>query len=74
MTILASDLDAAAAIAHEAYEAAAIEAGWLNPKHRLEWAAVPEPSRAILRASIAAVLDWSTSGRRPDPLETPALF
>lgn len=43
-------------VSHNAYEAAAINAGWeTNPRSRVPWAEVPEANKATMRASIDAV-------------------
>ena len=50
-------LEAACAAAHNAYEAAAHEAGWTtNIQSRKPWAEVPEANKAAMRAGIGAAL------------------
>lgn len=46
---------------HDAYEAAAVEAGWeTQERSRKPWADVPEANKATMRATVRAVLesDW----------------
>jgi hypothetical protein len=44
-------------VAHNAYEAAAAEQGWVtNPRSRVPWEEVPDANRATTRAAIRAVL------------------
>ena len=50
-------LEEACIAAHDAYEAAAHEAGWAtNPQSRKPWAEVPEANKAAMRAGIGAAL------------------
>lgn len=50
-------LEAACVAAHNAYEAAAHEAGWTtNIQSRKPWAEVPEANKAAMRAGIGAAL------------------
>lgn len=44
-------------VMHDAYERAAIGAGWdTNPASRKPWAEVPEPNKITMRAAVAALL------------------
>ena len=70
-TITEAHLDRACKIAHDAYESAAVARGWLAPSARIPWSEVHGASRAILRASVAAVLSFERAERRnaePDAL------
>ena len=50
-------LEAACIAAHDAYEAAAHEAGWTtNTQSRKPWAEVPEANKVAMRAGIGAAL------------------
>ena len=50
-------LEAACVAAHNAYEAAAHEAGWItNTQSRKPWAEVPEANKIAMRAGIGAAL------------------
>lgn len=50
-------LEAACVAAHNAYEAAAHEAGWTtNTQSRKPWAEVPEANKVAMRAGISAAL------------------
>lgn len=62
-------------IAHEAYEKAAVGAGWeTNEKSRKRWEEVPEANRACTRAAVRAVLEGmgkiTGEPKKPDPKET----
>lgn len=53
------DIDAACAVMHDAYEKAALGAGWeTNPASRKEWKDVPPANQATMRAAVAALLHW----------------
>ena len=44
---------------HDAYEAAAAEAGWQTQQaSRVPWADVPEANKATMRAAVTALLGW----------------
>jgi hypothetical protein len=44
---------------HDAYEQAALGAGWeTNPASRKPWADVPEANKATMRAAVIALLGW----------------
>jgi hypothetical protein len=46
-------------VMHDAYEAAAVGAGWdTNPASRKPWADVPEANKATMRVSVSALLDY----------------
>lgn len=52
-------VEAACEVMHDAYEKAAVGAGWeTNPASRKPWADVPEANKATMRAAVGAVLDW----------------
>jgi hypothetical protein len=49
--------DRLAAVAHVAYERAALASGWeTNPESRVRWEDVPESNKAATRAAVDAVL------------------
>ena len=49
--------DAACEVMHDAYERAAVGAGWeTNPASRKPWADVPEANKATMRAAVGALL------------------
>lgn len=55
-------VEQACVVLHDAYERAAVEAGWeTNPASRTTWSGVPEANKATMRAAISALLEWSAS-------------
>ena len=55
----AEHIDAACEVMHDAYERAAVGAGWeTNPASRKPWADVPEANKATMRAAVGALLAW----------------
>lgn len=53
------DIDQACEVMHDAYEEAAVKAGWeTNPRSRVPWADVPEANKETMRASVGALLSW----------------
>lgn len=49
----------ACVVMHDAYEKAAIGAGWeTNPASRKPWSDVPEPNKETMRAAVGSLLDW----------------
>ena len=59
-------VDEACRVMHDAYEAAAIGAGWeTQEKSRKPWADVPEANKVTMRAAVSALLDWLE--KRDDP-------
>lgn len=55
----AADLERACEVLHDAYETAAIAAGWeTQAASRKPWAEVPEPNKATMRVAVAALLHW----------------
>lgn len=59
MTPGAAEIDAACQVMHDAYERAAVGAGWeTNPASRKPWADVPESNKATMRAAVAELLEW----------------
>lgn len=56
-------LETACEVMHDAYERAAVGAGWeTNPASRKPWADVPEPNKATMRAAVAALLGHLDAG------------
>lgn len=52
-------VEAACEVMHDAYERAAIGAGWdTNPASRKPWADVPEANKVTMRAAVSALLGW----------------
>lgn len=52
-------LEAACEVMHDAYERAAVGAGWeTNPASRKPWASVPTANKATMRAAVGALLEW----------------
>jgi len=61
------DIDHLCAVMHDAYEAAAPDAGWeTQARSRKPWADVPEPNKRTMRASVRALL---TEIAKTDPLD-----
>ena len=59
-------LEAACIAAHNAYEQAAHEAGWVtNTQSRKPWADVPEANKIAMRAGIAAAIALFRKGEQP---------
>jgi len=59
-------LEAACIAAHNAYEQAAHEAGWVtNTQSRKPWADVPEANKIATRAGIAAAIALIRKGDQP---------
>lgn len=55
-------LEAACEVMHDAYEAAATEAGWeTQERSRKPWADVPEANKATMRVAVRALIDHLTS-------------
>jgi len=51
-------IETACEVMHDAYEQAAVGAGWeTNPASRKPWADVPEPNKATMRSAVGALLD-----------------
>jgi hypothetical protein len=52
-------VEQACEVMHDAYEQAALGAGWeTNPASRKPWADVPEANKATMRAAVIALLGW----------------
>lgn len=46
-------------VMHDAYEKAAVGAGWeTNPASRKSWADVPEANKVTMRAAVGALLEY----------------
>lgn len=53
-----ADVELACEVMHDAYEAAAVDAGWETQKRsRKPWSDVPEANKATMRAAVRALLD-----------------
>ena len=53
------DIEAACEVMHDAYERAAVGAGWeTQVASRKPWADVPEANKATMRVAVKALLDW----------------
>ena len=69
----AGDVEALCVLFHDAYEAAAAEAGWeTQERSRKPWAEVPEANKETMRATIRVVLasDWLAADRARVRAET----
>jgi hypothetical protein len=52
------DVERYCEVMHDAYENAAVGAGWeTNPASRKAWAGVPEANKATMRVAVRALLD-----------------
>jgi len=52
-------LEQACELMHDAYERAAVGAGWeTQDASRKPWADVPEANKATMRAAVGALLEW----------------
>lgn len=59
-------VDDACVVMHDAYEAAAVGAGWeTNPASRRPWADVPESNKVTMRAAVGALLARLAAGPTP---------
>lgn len=57
------DVEHACAVMHDAYEAAAVGAGWETQQaSRKPWAEVPEANKTTMRAAVTALLAALTEG------------
>lgn len=55
----AAYLDDACRVMHDAYEKAAIKAGWeTQPRSRVLWDDVPEANKETMRAAVVALWKW----------------
>lgn len=53
------DVERACEVMHDAYEEAAVKAGWeTQERSRKPWADVPEANKETMRAAVAALLDY----------------
>lgn len=53
------DIEKACEVMHDAYEKAAVEAGWeTQQRSRVPWADVPEANKATMRAAVTALVEW----------------
>jgi len=58
-------VEQACEVMHNAYEAAALGAGWeTQERSRKPWADVPEANKATMRAAVAALLAWQGEDTR----------
>jgi hypothetical protein len=61
-------IEQACEVMHDAYEAAAVGAGWeTQQQSRKPWADVPEANKATMRAAVSALLDWLPTTRDIPP-------
>lgn len=52
-------VEEACEVMHDAYERAAVEAGWETQRRsRRSWNSVPEANKATMRAAVTALLGW----------------
>lgn len=59
MTPLQRLVEESCEVMHDAYEKAALGAGWeTNPASRKPWAEVPEANKVTMRAAVTALLDY----------------
>lgn len=55
---MGEDVEKACEVMHDAYERAAVGAGWeTNTASRKPWADVPEANKQTMRAAVRALLD-----------------
>jgi hypothetical protein len=55
-------IEAACVVMHNAYEKAAVGAGWETQEaSRKPWEDVPEANKATMRAAVGALLEWLPS-------------
>ena len=55
-----AEVEAACEVMHDAYEAAAVGAGWETQEaSRKPWADVPEANKVTMRAAVHALLIWT---------------
>lgn len=58
MTDTTDTIERACEVMHDAYEAAAVTAGWqTQERSRVPWSEVPEANKVTMRAAVAALLD-----------------
>lgn len=58
-----SRVEAGCVVMHDAYEKAAVGAGWETQQaSRKPWADVPEANKVTMRAAVVALLDWLSPG------------
>lgn len=54
-----ADLEHLCEVMHDAYEAAAVDAGWQTQEaSRKPWADVPEANKATMRKAVEALVAW----------------
>jgi hypothetical protein len=57
-------IEQACEVMHDAYEAAAVTAGWeTQHRSRKPWADVPEANKATMRVAVTALLEWMPNGK-----------
>ncbi len=62
------EIEAACMVMHDAYEAAAVSAGWqTQARSRAPWADVPEANKVTMRAAVRALLDHLSRPGLPSP-------
>jgi len=63
------DIEQACIVMHDAYEKAAVGAGWeTNPESRKPWADVPESNKVTMRAAVEALVNWLADDQADDQL------
>lgn len=56
-------IDRCCEVMHDAYEAAAVQAGWATQQRsRVPWSQVPEPNKQTMRAAVIALIDHLEAG------------
>jgi hypothetical protein len=64
-------IDRLCEVLHDAYEKAAVGAGWeTQPASRKPWAAVPEPNKQTMRTAVTALLATLSPADLVGPLES----
>lgn len=64
-------VEAACEVMHDAYERAAVGAGWeTNAASRKPWADVPEANKETMRAAVFALLAWQERESTPEHVVT----
>jgi hypothetical protein len=72
--VASAPVERACEVMHDAYEAAAVGAGWETQQaSRKPWADVPEANKATMRAAVSALIEHLTSRPAPDAGDTGAV-
>ena len=65
MELTPDDLERACIVMHDAYEKAAVTAGWETQEaSRKPWVTVPETNKATMRVAVAALIQHLTTDER----------